>query len=139
MAARIISAICRFGAALSELLLLRAKRKPKAEAENAVREAREAVGKHDVAAVNRIIEESRLKRGGAAEVSVVALLAVLCLGMAIVSGCVRTMIIPADREVAEVEIEGVHYWLVPDATYSDIMEGYVRDSRRRRLEDGNGL
>lgn len=135
----IISNVARAVGGVADLALFWQKRKPKVEAQKAAMTVREAVAKHDVAAVNRIIEESRLKRGGAAEVSAVALLAVLCLGMAIVAGCVRTMIIPADREVAEVEIEGVHYWLVPDATYSDIMEGYVRDSRRRRLEESNGF
>ena len=132
----IVSNVSRAVGAVADLVMFWQKRKPKVEAEKAAMTAREAVAKHDVDAVNRIVEESRLKRGGCAEVPAVALLAVLCVSLAVVSGCVRTMVIPADREVAEVTIEGTHYWLVPDATWADALEALARESRLRGIVDG---
>lgn len=134
----IISNVSRAVGAVADLVLFWQKKKPKVEAQKAAMTAREAVAKHDVEAVNRIVEESRLKRGGAVEVNAVALLAVMCASMAIVAGCVRTMVIPADREVADVTIEGVHYWLVPDATWADALEAMAREARLRQLVDVDG-
>ena len=135
---RIVSSICRFGAALAELFLLRSRRKPSVEAEKAARDAREAVARHDEAAVNDAIENARLRRAArrsgfcAIEILVAILLLALCLAF----GCVRTrtLVIPADRHTVHIVHEGVEGWFVPDATMADLVESYVLDSHKPQGE-----
>lgn len=130
---RIVSSICRLGAAIAELFLLRAKRKPAADVQAAAADAREAVARHDEEAVNTAIENARLRRAarrrsGFFAIEIVA--AILLLAFCLAFGCVRTrtLVIPADRHVVHIVHEGVEGWFVPDATMADLVESYVLDS-----------
>lgn len=130
---RIVSSICRFGAALAELLLLRARRKPARDAEQAATDAREAVARHDEEAVNAAIEDARLRRaarksGACACIVLVVLLIVLATAFGCVRVRTRTLVIPADRHTVHIVHEGVEGWFVPDATMADLVESYVLDS-----------
>lgn len=133
---RIVSSICRLGAVLAELFLLRAKRKPAAEAQAAASDAREAVVRHDEAAVNAAIEDARLRRAARRRSGFCVLeivLAILILALALTFGCVRTrtrtLVIPADRHTVHIVHDGVEGWFVPDATMADLVESYVLDSK----------
>lgn len=135
---RLVSSICRFCACLAELFLLRAKRKPAADAQAAAADAREAVARHDEDAVNTAIENARLRRAarrrsGFCALEIVA--AILILALCLVFGCrTRTLVIPADRHVVHIVHEGVEGWLVPDATMADLVESYVLDSQKPKGE-----
>jgi hypothetical protein len=127
--------LIRLGACLAELFLLRAKRKPAADAQAAATDAREAVARHDEDAVNTAIENARLRRAarrrsGFCAIEIVA--AILILALCLAFGCVRTrtrtLVIPADRHVVHIVHEGVEGWFVPDATMADLVESYVLDS-----------
>ena len=136
---RLVSAICRFGAALAELLLLRARRKPAADAEAAAANAREAVARHDEAAVNASIEDARLRRAARKSGACACIvLGILLLVLATAFGCVRvrtrTLVIPADRQTVHIVHEGVEGWFVPDATMADRVESYVLDSQKPKGE-----
>lgn len=128
--------LIRLGACLAELFLLRAKRKPVADAQAAATDAREAVARHDEDAVNTAIENARLRRAarrrsGFCTLEIVA--AILILALCLAFGCVRTrtrtLVIPADRHVVHIVHEGVEGWLVPDATMADMLESYVLDPK----------
>lgn len=137
----IISSICRFGAALAELLLLRARRKPARDAEQTATDAREAVARHDEEAVNAAIEDARLRRAarrrsGFCALEILAVIVILAQALAF--GCVRvrtrTLVIPADRHTVHLVHEGVEGWFVPDATMADLVESYVLDSQNPKGE-----
>lgn len=66
-----------------------------------------AVYNHDVQKINEIINSS--------------MLILICI---LVSGCVTSKVIyvPGDREVKELEYQGVHGYFVPDATMSDLLK-----------------
>lgn len=129
---RIVSSICRFGAALAELLLLRARRKPARDAATAETEARAAVARHDEDAVNAAIEDGRLRRtarrSGFCVLEIIVAIFILALCFAF--GCVRTrtLVIPADRRVIYVDEGDLHGWLVPDATMADLVGEHVSSS-----------
>lgn len=138
---RLVSSICRFCACLADLLLLRAKRKPAAEAQAAATDAREAVARHDEDAVNTAIENARLRRAarrrsGFCALEIVA--AILILALCLAFGCVRvrtrTLVIPADRHTVHIVHEGVEGWFVPDAAMADLVESYVLDSQNPKGE-----
>ena len=138
---RLVSAICRLGAAIAELFLLRSKRKPSAEAEQAATDAREAVAHHDEDAVNAAIEDARLRRAArrrsgfcVLEILVAILILALCLAFGCVRVRTRTLVIPADRHTVHIVHEGVEGWFVPDATMADLVESYVLDSQTPKGE-----
>ena len=136
---RLVSSICRFCACLAELLLLRAKRKPAADAQAAAAEAREAVARHDEDAVNSAIENARLRRAARKSgACACVVLAILLLILATAFGCVRvrtrTLVIPADRHTVHIVHEGVEGWFVPDATMADLVESCVLDSQNPKGE-----
>lgn len=130
---RIVASICRLGAALAELLLLRARRKPAADAQAAAADAREAVARHDEDAVNTAIENARLRRAARKSgACACVVLAILLIVLATAFGCVRTrtLVIPADRHVTLIVHEGVQGWFVPDATMADLVEADIIESHR---------
>ena len=138
---RLVSAICRLGAAIAELFLLRSKRKPSAEAEQAADDAREAVARHDEDDVNAAIEDARLRRAArrrsgfcVLEILVAILILALCLAFGCVRVRTRTLVIPADRHTVHIVHEGVEGWFVPDATMADLVESYVLDSQTPKGE-----
>lgn len=136
---RLVSSICRFCACLAELFLLRAKRKPAADAQAAAADAREAVARHDEDAVNSAIENARLRRAARKSgACACVVLAILLLILATAFGCVRvrtrTLVIPADRHTVHIVHEGVEGWFVPDATMADLVESYVLDSQKPKGE-----
>lgn len=136
---RFLIAIARAIAGISALLLLWARRKPSTAAEQAAADAREAVARHDEAAVNSAIESARLRRearkSGSVTIPILPIiLAVILLLLATVFGCVRvrtrTLVIPADRKTVHIVHDGIPGWFVPDATMADIVESYVLDSMK---------
>lgn len=131
--------LVRLAACLAELFLLRARRKPAADAQAAAADAREAVARHDEEAVNAAIENARLRRAARKSgACACVVLAVLLLILATAFGCVRvrtrTLVIPADRHTVHIVHEGVEGWFVPDATMADLVESYVLDSQKPKGE-----
>lgn len=131
--------LVRLAACLAELFLLRAKRKPAADADAAAADVREAVARHDEEAVNTAIENARLRRAARKSGCCACLvLAFLLLVLLAAFGCVRvrtrTLVIPADRNTCHIVHEGVEGWFVPDATMADIVESYVLDSQKPKGE-----
>ena len=136
MAARIITAICRFGAALAELLLLKKRKEEREAPEKAAQEIRQAIAEKDQQGVNLRLEQARLKRTHGS-VLVCVLAAVLLLGVCLAFGCVRTKlyVTPKDRECVPMEVDGMPGWWVPEAMFTDLAEAYVRESTRESYKN----
>ena len=138
-----LSSVSRAGAAISELLLLKSKRKPAEEARairqkarDAAQDAREAVARHDEDEVNRIIQRAEDRRG-ACLVAVPMALAVVALSVLL--GCVRVqeklVVVPADRKVAYMEVEGRPGWWVPDVTMGMLLANTARVAELEALRE----
>ena len=131
---RLISNMARAVGALADLILFK-KRKDEREAPaKAAQEIRQAIAEGDQEAVNIKLEQARLKRQhGSVLVCVVA--AVLLIAVCLAFGCVRNKlyVVPADRECVPMEVDGQKGWWVPEATYTDLCEAYVRESEREAL------
>lgn len=69
-----------------------------------------AIYNHDTKKINEIINSS--------------LVILLMLSVTLLSGCFTNKVIyvPSDREVKELEYQGVHGYFVPDATMSDLLK-----------------
>lgn len=134
MAARIITAICRFGAAIAELLLLKRRRDELEAPAKAAQEIRQAIAEGNQEAVNTKLEQARLKRQHGA-VLVWILLAVLLLAICLAFGCIRTKlyVTSADRESVPMEVDGQKGWWVPETRFMELSEAYVRECEREAL------
>lgn len=131
---KLITAICRLGAALCDLLLLK-KRKDEREAPaKAAQEIRQAIAEGDQEAVNIKLEQARLKRlNGSILLGVI--LALLMLAVCLAFGCVRTKlyVTSKDRESVPMEVDGQKGWWVPEIRFMELSEAYVRESEREAL------
>lgn len=139
MAARIISAICRLGAALAELFLLKRKKDEREAPSKAAQEIRQAIAEGDQEAVNLKLEEARLKRQHGS-ILVCVLAAVLLVAACLLFGCVRTRlyVTSADRECVPMEVDGRKGWWVPEAMFADLSEAYVREPHRAAVLENVG-
>jgi len=129
------------------------KSRKEKEVLDAVSDARKKVVEGDQEGLNRIIEETREKRGARlitiqacnrrptiyaklTFVGLVVLAVSIILAMSLCQGCMtRTVVVPADRQVVRMHLDNTPGWFVPDALMSELMENYVKIARFNYVED----
>lgn len=126
---KLLTALFNAITSIAKILGPRLEQRERNKTINTINDARKAVASGDEGNLNKIIEETRQKRianekTGSASV---LLLAVLLVVAFLCAGCItKTVVVPADRYVARMEMNDISGWFVPDATMADLMENYVR-------------
>jgi len=140
-----VSQLMRFLLRVSDRRAERREEKKKEKVLDLVEEARKSVVEGDEDTLNQIIEDRRMadlqNKQGFARTSILACMMILC-SFFLMSGCItsrKTVVIPSDRKVSRIELDGVSGWFVPDATMADLIESYVvmthKVAEGRKYED----
>lgn len=146
MKSRILEALVRMGSCILELLTLKERRKARQQRKqdtsapvSAAQEISLAAAQGDQERVNELLDEARRNRLHGGKVVSVALAALTLAGSLFLSGCAlvqpKTIVLPADRQVVKMELDGIPGWFVPESQFVDMAAAYVAESVRMRLRE----
>lgn len=146
MSSRVVSAIVRIASSILELITLKERRKERKERKenaaapvSAAQEISLAAAQGDQEKVNEILDEARRNRLHGGKAVSVALATLALAGSVFLHGCTlvqpKTIVLPADRQVVKMDLDGIPGWFVPDAQFIDMAAAYVAESARMRIRE----